>query len=351
MVYFRFTAVIPLALSITASVLLGLLIEAGTKPGKSQDLYIVSLNVSKIGSQLIQFNAAATTTSAAASATATDLGSSIINGIEQGLNGIIGNVTDAVDSNLQTVESQLISDVVSSLGIRDNYVFFLRNLCEGDYISPDDPSSSVDYTDCPSIQDSTAGLSNISANTPSYVVVGTTNISMPILQSIGSSLGSINDLVSSLTKANVAFLIIGLVFSSLVGLLSLLSIAFGRAWYLGTAAMICSYVAPGAILTSAILTTSIVAAVTGSVNGLSAALTVSAQGGSKAQAFAWASFALALVAQFYWVLTWFVSYRQTAVVRIRRAPEELGRVRATFRLAWQRMRVKEKTEKKQMVDA
>lgn len=273
-------------------------------------------------------------------------------------------MTGEFDSALSDLESNLVSNLTSKLGLREVYNIYLRNICQGDYQNDNDASTAkldtcVPYTTtadgtsssillplAPSLSlhllsrqirqrgtnhaSHPSGINNSTSSIQSYVVVGTTNISVPLLETLGPSLQSLEDTIAVVGTANIIFIIIGFVANALVVIVSLLAIFLTRSRWLVRGALLFSSIAPVTVLISALFVTIIGVVVVEFVNGLGAALTIHAETGSSAVAIAWVAWAFSLAAQLYWVLTWFVSYRRSSFVRLLRTPEEVGRWRATF---------------------
>jgi hypothetical protein len=155
-------------------------------------------------------------------------------------------------------------------------------------------------------------------------VIGTTNVSVPLLAAVGTGFGSIQDIVNTATTANLAFLIIGLVASGMVMLLSLVSIFLPRNRPVVLVNLTSAVLAPLFLLVSAVFTSVLIWLITTTVNGIGSALTISATAGSKALTLGWVAWAFSVVSSVYWSLVWFVSYRRTALVRTRRGEGDIG---------------------------
>jgi hypothetical protein len=168
-------------------------------------------------------------------------------------------------------------------------------------------------------------------NIPSYVVIGTTNVSIPLISNIGDSFGSIKHYISAAGKANIAFFFIGLISSAVVVVLSLVSIFLARLRILALLNLGFAILAPSALIVSALLTTIVVGFIVSAVNGVGSSLTISATEGKEAIALAWVAWALSVVSAAYWFMIWLVHFRRSTFIRRRRAEDEVGDWRATFR--------------------
>lgn len=173
-------------------------------------------------------------------------------------------------------------------------------------------------------------------------MVGTTNISIPLLDAVGTSFGSISDYITIATQANLAFIFIGLISSGLVAILSLVAIFFAESRLVVRLILVFAFLAPSSLIISALVTTIIISFIVTAVNGLGSALTISASAGGPAIALAWVSWALSVGSAAYWFLIWFVNFRQTVFVRRERTESEIGNWGATFRSTKRNVMVEKK---------
>ena len=60
---------------------------------------------------------------------------------------LLDNLTTTIDDQVRDVEREIVSNVAEALGVKDEYNFFLRGICEGNLAKEDDPGS-VEITDC-----------------------------------------------------------------------------------------------------------------------------------------------------------------------------------------------------------
>ncbi|ORY67283.1 uncharacterized protein BCR38DRAFT_522248 [Pseudomassariella vexata] len=339
MMKIRISAIIPVIFSAIATALLIVLAVAGTKPGTASKYYMISLNTSRVGAGTIQFN---TADGNLGSGTGVDGG--LLGGLLSGLDGLIDNATGQINSELANLESEIITNVTNAIGIKDEYNIYMQNICEGNLANETNPES-VKIVKCPKFNEVSDGLNNISSRIPSYVVVGNTNISVPLLQSLGTGLSSIENMADSAVKANLAFLLIGLICSGIVTLLSFVSIILPRVHIISIVCVLLATLAPLMIITTALIVTILSYFIVNMVNGVGSALTMTAKSGSGTRAIAWVAWASSVVSAVYWSLVWFVEVRRTVLVRRRRDVEQIGKYKVTLAQARRNMKVDDSTEK------
>lgn len=319
----RITAMLPGLCSATVMALGLVLLLAGIKPGSAADYYLISLNTSKIGSDTIQFNTVQDPLGANNS-------SGIFGGLLSGLSGILTNISDAINGGLENIESDIMTNITKQLGIKDEYVIYVQNVCQGVLRDENNPKS-IRITSCPSFKDATAGFANITNNIPSSVVIATINATVPLLEGLGSSLGLIENILHGATTANFAFILIGVISAGLVWLLSLASVILSRARIIVNINLFFSNLMLLAATTSAVILSVAVHTINTVVQSIGPILTIKATVGTKAIIITWVSVGLSLVPLFYWGLVWFVEFRRTMFVKKRRNPEDIGNYRAIIR--------------------
>lgn len=103
------------------------------------------LNVSRVGQDIIRFEAATATSSTTPSATTSSSSNPLDplnpfstssplnpNNPDNPLSPLLGNLTDTVDDGLQTAVNDVIEAIVDQAGVRDFYYLYLNRVCEGD---------------------------------------------------------------------------------------------------------------------------------------------------------------------------------------------------------------------------
>jgi len=156
-------------------------------------------------------------------------------------------------------------------------------------------------------------------------VIGATNVTVPILESAGKGLGTIQDLVVAGTNANFAFLVIGLISSGIVMSLSLVAIIFPRLRFITYLNLFFASLASLVLIVSAIILTIVIYFIVTMVNGVGSGLTISATGGTRVRVFSWVAWVCSTVSGTYWFLIWFVHIRRTMLVRRPRDQNDIGK--------------------------
>lgn len=184
------------------------------------------------------------------------------------------------------------------------------------------------------------------------MAIGTTNVSIPFLETLGQSTHVAGAGLLAATTANAAFVYLGLVGTGMGAVLSATAVVATpptgpRTRLLIVANVVFAALAPMALTVSAAIMSVVVAVLhTVVVGGVGAALTVEAAVGARALALVWAARALALAAALYWALVWFVDARQSAWLRTRRPADHLGCWRKTFAAARRGLKVRDFKEDK-----
>jgi len=129
-------------------------------------------NTPKRNSLLDPFGLATTTTQSASApgATSTSVAGGFLNSIlgpAQGIlgdlgtafDGLVSNLTTAVDNGLTTLENELASSITKELGIQQYYSLYVNGICMGNYDNATDPTSATNNTKCMTYANATAGES------------------------------------------------------------------------------------------------------------------------------------------------------------------------------------------------
>ncbi|RDW65200.1 hypothetical protein BP5796_09892 [Coleophoma crateriformis] len=185
----RFTAIVPIATMAIAFALTLIALLAGSKQGFMESCNVMTLNTTDIGQNIIKFapvtkaksrrgivatvngsalddgelderglfSSSASTTSAAPGATATAASGGPFEAIGNFFNGVVQNLTSAVDGALTDAENALVAEVAKELGIAQYYTMHMTTLCQGNLSSPTDPNAQFTSTSCESYSNVTAG--------------------------------------------------------------------------------------------------------------------------------------------------------------------------------------------------
>ncbi|KAK6842590.1 integral membrane protein [Apiospora arundinis] len=299
---------------------------------RNSGYYLISLNTSELGTNLVEIKTANTSSSTAGSI----LGG--ITGLIPGLDGAVNNLTSDVNNGLQDIVNELIKEATDSIGLEDEYVVYLQNICKGKLADPNNPSSKINIDSCPgfkTVGDAIGGATNITSS----VVVGNTNISFPFLATVSETGSTTGSALLAATTANAAFLYIGLVVSGLVALASMASLVLPRLRLLTLGNMLVAGLAPGFLLISAVVSTAVAAVIKALLDGVGNAFTIGTKVGGPALALVWVSLVLSLVSSSYWALIWFVDARRSLWARFRRPAEHEGDWKTTFLTSWRNVRI------------
>ncbi|RDW59457.1 hypothetical protein BP6252_12544 [Coleophoma cylindrospora] len=350
----RFTAIVPIATMAIAFALTLVALLAGSKQGFMESCNVMTLNTTDIGQNIIKFapvtkakrgivarvngsaledgelderglfSSSATTTSAAPGVTATAASGGPFEAIGNFFNGVVQNLTSAVDGALTDAENALVAEVAKELGIAQYYTMHMTTLCQGNLSSPTDPNAQFKSTSCESYSNVTAGLSNFTSGIPSSLQVATTNVSVPLLSQLSSSGSVLKTAGNALGTATFAFYILALIGSSMTLLLSLVSIFTRSISYVTYACLIFSILAAVFQLVANILVTVLAGGTMLVVNTVGSSIGLQSKMGMRFQAIIWVAFVMTLLGMGYWVAIWFVEYRTRSYKARTRTPAQIG---------------------------
>jgi hypothetical protein len=170
----------------------------------------------------------------------------------------------------------------------------------------------------------------------SSFVIGTTNISIPLLGAVSSAGGYITDLSKTFSVSIFAFYIVSLVCSAIV---AILSTALGLSFFkhirltktLVHTTMSVSLIGITFHLIASIAMSSIAGLANSVVNSFGNSLGVQSKAGVAFLALTWSAWVLELLAGWYWISVWFVEVRTYAVKARYRTSREMGNYRGVFK--------------------
>ncbi|KEF63482.1 uncharacterized protein A1O9_01460 [Exophiala aquamarina CBS 119918] len=313
---------ISFVLATTTVALTLLLVVAGTRPDIAPGYYIIALNTSTIGQSLIQVEPAAS-----------DSGDPL--GIlDDLLGGALSEITESIGDGIGDVEAEIVSRVTDFFGVSDFYKVFLRNICQGNYSDPAEPNTSVVNESCPSFRDSANSVSHLTSSIPSHFVIGTANVSIPLLGQISNSFDYVQSLADSIGTALFAFLLISLISSCVVMIGSILC-CVSRVRNIFVRINLC-FSALGAhfLLLAAITVTVVVEAVGSFTKQFTSTINIYVEDGDKFIAVAWIAAACTFPLLFLWFAVWFVEVRTWALSKRKREAQEIGNWKGIFREIW-----------------
>lgn len=140
----------------------------------------------------------------------------LINSIP-GLDSILDNLTNTVGNGLDDIQGEILGSIASGLGLEQYYAFYTTKICQGNFTS-DAPNAGVDISACYSYNEKTEGLLNITNSIPSSLVIGTAEVSVPLVETLQKTLQELSDLATGAATALMVFLIIAVVAQGLVTL-------------------------------------------------------------------------------------------------------------------------------------
>ncbi|GKT63849.1 SUR7 protein [Colletotrichum tofieldiae] len=332
----RLSAIIPIIASAVAVALSIVLLAAGTNTSNAGDNYWLSLNTSKVGQNIIKIEAANNTNGNGNGGGGLIPGipgdpTGITQGIGNALGGLLGNLTNAIGDGVQDVQGQLIGNLTQLLGVKDNYRLYLTKMCEATYADDSNPHSKVTINNCESYDDKGAGLRNITNSIPSSFVVGTANVSVPLVSAMAGTFDQVVNLASGGAKAMTALLAIGTISTGIVLLATLPILIFGFLRVLVLVSLIFSLIGSFVLPAFAAVTTGLIYGGKSMLNKSMDAFGMQIQTGGPFVAMAWVAAVASMAAATYWFMVWFVSFRRTAFSRRKRTESEIGNWRGIFR--------------------
>jgi len=251
--------------------------------------------------------------------------------------GIVANLTSLLDSTVQDLQGQIVGNLSRALGIKGAYHLFLTGICQGDYVNPDDPGSALSVTECVPYADSQRGLLRVAASVPDHFVVGTTNVTVPLVAALAGALTDVSSLAVVASRAMFVLLVIGAASSGLAMLCSVAMVVLSYP-FLVLVTLGWALLAEAALFSLALVATGVILG-GARAGGLAAAVGVHPRPGRAFLEKAWIAAAFALLAGTYWLLVWFVDFRKTAFSRRRRKDHQIGDWRGIGTEVWRDLKV------------
>ncbi|KAK1992566.1 hypothetical protein LX36DRAFT_290772 [Colletotrichum falcatum] len=335
----RISAIIPIIASAVAVALSIVVLAAGTNTGSAGDNFWISLNTSKVGQNIIKVEAANNTNGGGNGGGG---GGGLLNGIPgdptgitQGIGssigGLLGNLTNSIGNGVQDIQGQLVGNLTELIGIKDNYRLYLTKMCEATYADDSNPKSKVTVTNCESYDDKKSGLRNITDSIPSSFVVGTANVSVPLIAALAGTLGQVGGIGSGGAKLMTALVAIGATSAGIVLLATLPILLFGFVRALVLVSLAFSLLGSVFLPAFAVVATAVAYGGRNMLNKTMDAFGIEIQAGGPFIAMSWVAAVASVAAAAYWFMVWFVSFRRTAFSRRRRTENEVGNWRGIFR--------------------
>ncbi|KAF2690946.1 hypothetical protein K458DRAFT_483073 [Lentithecium fluviatile CBS 122367] len=350
---FRVSAVLSGLLAIVSFVLSLLVLIAGKEPGYVKNVYLVKMNTTEIGQNFIQFDAASSTTSIAPTATTSSSSNPLDplnpfstasplnpnnpnnplnpNNPDNRLSGVISNLTASVNDGLGDAVNQIVSGLVDQAEVKGVYFLHLNRVCvrkEGD-----ETDGGV-IERCVSYDVATDSLHKAVSNIPSSLVIGLTNISVPLIANVSQSTDSLFSILSSIRRAILAFLILSAIGSGLTFLFAIPSVLFSHSHLFVYANLYVTHLASTFAFLAALLLTVLIIVATSLIGRLGEALGLVLERGPMVLTFVWISWAMMALAGAYWGLVWFVEVRRWSFMKRVRTDEEVGNWRGMRKEVW-----------------
>lgn len=158
----------------------------------------------------------------------------------------------------------------------------------------------------------------------SFLVLGPTNISVPLLEELSHSGGGLFDTLDSVRRALLAFVIVSVIGSGSTFLISIPSVIFPASRLLVYASVFTSHLSSLSAFLAAVLHSVLAVGGSSILGSVGKALNVTITPGEKALTFVWVSWALIVVAAAYWAAVWFVEVRKWSFSRRLRTEDERG---------------------------
>ncbi|CZR59447.1 uncharacterized protein PAC_09339 [Phialocephala subalpina] len=338
---YRPTALAPLAFSIISFSLILVLVLAGQKPGMMNDYYLVAMEMSSNEASSVAPTATTKATASKRSFPSIALPSISLppvslpsvslpsvslpplSAIESSLaapleaagdlvGDILGNATKDVEAGLKSIgtalpnlEQLIISEFENALGIKNNYNFYIANVCAGGAgVLPNGTNSTSNavMSSCPSYADPGAAITNLSTKIPTTLTVGEASVPIPFASQISSAVGTTGSLLTALGNSLFALFIVVLVFSGLQILSSLGGFFFRSSRLIIFVSLALSALSFfGHVGVAVVITLATVAASSG-MKILGEPLGIHVQGGTRALVLVWVGVFFALLNSVYWLV-------------------------------------------------
>ncbi|KAF1993119.1 hypothetical protein P154DRAFT_540685 [Amniculicola lignicola CBS 123094] len=287
---YRFSAIFPFAFAATSFALTIVLLMAGSRPGVLDRQFMISSSATASSSSnpLDVLNPLSTSNPLNP------------NNPNNPLSGLMGNLTDSINSGLGDIVNQLV---------------------EGD--------ANIDK--CSIYEDKESGLNAIIGKIQSSVVIGSTNISVPIIEELTHGVGSLTTGLAAARKATFAFLVTALIGSGLSALSALPAIFFPASRLLIFANSFWSTLAFTSHSLVALILSVLVVLMTKIIGGFGSALGLFIKRGNSALVFVWLAWTFSMLPFAYWLAIWFVDVRTWSFVKRQRTDREIGHWRGIGR--------------------
>jgi MMPL family len=169
------------------------------------------------------------------------------------------------------------------------------------------------------------------------MTIGQTQVSVPLLAKLVSSLQSTLATLDALRRAIFAFLVITLLGSILSAISTFPAMYFPQSRLLIYFNMFWPALATVFAFAAAIFLSTTIA-LSGVINGYSDTVGVQIRQGVLVLLFVWLSFVFVSLVTLYWASVWFVEARKSSFIKRRRDEDEIGHWRGIGREVWRDVR-------------
>lgn len=187
-------------------------------------------------------------------------------------------------------------------------------------------------------------MSALSRRIRTSIVIGQTQVSIPLLARLFSSADSTLDSLNMLRKAMLGVLIITLIGSILSAISILPAMYFPQSRLLVYFNIFWPGLATGSGIIAAVLISALNVLVS-TLDGLGDTVGVQVRKGGTVLLFAWLSFVVTSLVTGYWASVWFVETRKSSFVKRRRDEDEVGHWRGIGREVWRDVKGRRKQPK------
>ncbi|KAF3007740.1 hypothetical protein E8E13_009930 [Curvularia kusanoi] len=341
MMKYRFSGVFPFIFSLGAFILPLLVVLADHRINAVQGQYLIAINTSAVGKNIITFERADATTTDSPSNT--DSSSSTLHPtstsdplreLSDTLDNLSGNLTAAINAGLGRATNDAIQSFSDQIVKQDHFFVYLQKLCFSNHIALDGSNGSEGQAiSCHSWEQAEEYVSNLSKDIHSSIVIGQTRISIPLLTEVMSSSGYLLKGLSRVRKAVFAFLILTLI-GSMASTVSIVpAVCFPQSRLLVYLNGMSSALATACAIVAAVLLSTIFV-LTGLVNNFSNTVGIQIERGATALLFVWLSAVFAGFSMLYWTTVWFVETRKSSFVKRHRDEDEIGNWKGMGKEVW-----------------
>ncbi|KAK2773774.1 hypothetical protein CKAH01_13453 [Colletotrichum kahawae] len=216
------------------------------------------------------------------------------------IGSLFGNITHGIEGEIQVIEKAFIDEISSIIGIKNQYTFYVANVCMGMPLNESSKGSSGPMSACPRYSEQGVGVEDLVSKIPTKIPLGVANITIPFSGQIADIFSSFDNILSALGNILFAFYIIALVGNALLIISSISGLVFRSSKLNMLANILISLFATGSQISIGVITVTLVLAVGGTIGMLGRNLGIHVEYGAKALAFIILSTLFTAGAGTYW---------------------------------------------------